>query len=118
MLLNILSNAVKFTGPGGSVEIQTAVTDGLELSVKDTGIGIASEDIARILTPFGQVASVYSRNHQGTGLGLTLTKALIERHGGNLRLCSVPGLGTTVHLFFPADRLVERQTETDRATGD
>jgi signal transduction histidine kinase len=118
MLLNILSNAVKFTGPGGSVEIQTAVTDGLELTVKDTGIGIASEDIARILTPFGQVASAYSRNHQGTGLGLTLTKALIERHGGNLRLCSVPGLGTTVHLFFPADRLVERQTEPNRATGD
>jgi signal transduction histidine kinase len=117
ILLNVLSNAVKFTEPGGSIEIKTEVTSGLELIVRDTGIGIRPEDIARILTPFGQVASVYSRNHQGAGLGLTLTKALIERHGGHLRLYSSPGLGTTVRLSFPADRLVERQAERNPAIG-
>ena len=117
MLLNVLSNAVKFTEPGGSDEIKTEVTSGLELIVRDTGIGIRPEDIAHILTPFGQVASVYSRNHQGSGLGLTLTKALIERHGGHLRLYSAPGLGTTVRLSFPAERLVETQAERDRTIG-
>ena len=117
MLLNVLSNAVKFTEPGGSVEIKTEVTSGLELIVRDTGIGIRPEDITRILTPFGQVASIYSRNHQGAGLGLSLTKALVERHGGHLRLRSAPGLGTTVRLSFPADRLVEPLVECNRAIG-
>ncbi len=76
MLLNILSNAVKFTGPGGLVEITAELGDGLHLIVKDSGVGIKPDDIARIMTPFGQVFSGYSRSHQGTGLGLTLTKAL------------------------------------------
>jgi len=89
----------------------------LEWTVRDTGIGIRPEDITRILTPFGQVASVYSRNHQGAGLGLSLTKALVERHGGHLRLHSAPGLGTTVRLSFPTDRLVEPQAERNRAIG-
>ena len=121
MLLNVLSNAVKFTEPGGRVEIKTEVTSGLELIVRDTGIGIRPEDIAHILTPFGQVASFYSRNHQGAGLGLSLTKALVERHGGHLSLYSAPGLGTTVRLSFPPDRMgdrvVELQVERDRAIG-
>ena len=114
ILLNVLSNAVKFTEPGGCIDIKTEVSSGFELIVRDNGIGIRPEDIARILTPFGQVASVYSRN-QGAGLGLTLTKALIERHGGHLSLYSAPGLGTTVRLSFPADRLVKRQAERDPA---
>ena len=62
--------------------------------------------IARIMTPFGQVASAYSRERQGAGLGLTLTKALIERHGGRLSLESTPGIGTVVRLVFPAMRIV------------
>jgi len=106
MLLNILSNAVKFTGPGGSVEIAAELTDGLQLIVKDSGVGIKPEDIARIMTPFGQVDSAYARHHQGTGLGLMLTKALVECHGGRLSLISVPGVGTTVRLSFPAERVV------------
>ncbi len=105
ILLNLLSNAVKFTGPGGTVEIAAELGDGLQLTVKDSGIGIKEEDIARIMTPFGQVASVYSRNHQGTGLGLPLTKALVERHDGRLSLRSAPNIGTTVRLSFPPERL-------------
>jgi len=117
MLLNILSNAVKFTEPGGLIEIKAELANGLELTVRDTGVGIKPEDIARILTPFGQVASVYSRNHQGTGLGLTLTKALVERHGGRLSLHSVPGVGTTVRLSFPVERVVWAPVEPDMAIG-
>src|SRR6202790_3071753 len=105
MLLNILSNAVKFTGPGGSVEVSAELGEGIELVVKDSGVGVKPEDIARIMTRFGQVASIYSRNHQGAGLGLTLTRALVERHGGRLSLHSAPGVGTTVRLSFPAARV-------------
>jgi signal transduction histidine kinase len=111
MLLNILSNAIKFTEPGGTVEVKGELGAGVELTVRDTGIGIDPGDISRIMTPFGQIAPVYTRNHQGTGLGLVLTKALIERHGGRLTLYSAPGVGTTVRLSFPA----ERTTPTERA---
>jgi signal transduction histidine kinase len=85
--------------------------------IRDSGIGIRPEDIARIMTPFGQVASVYSRNHQGTGLGLTLTKALIERHGGRLTLYSAPNVGTTVRLSFPAERVTHWPISSDLAVG-
>ena len=117
MLLNILSNAVKFTGPGGSIEITTELADGLQLIVKDSGVGIKPEDLARIMTPFGQVDSVYARHHQGTGLGLPLTKALIERHGGRLSLISVPDVGTTVRLSFPAERVAHSTVGPDLAVG-
>ena len=117
MLLNLLSNAVKFTPPGGRVEIAAELSDGLSLVVADTGIGIKPEDIPRVLTPFGQVASVYSRRHQGTGLGLTLTKAMVEQHGGTLSLTSVPEAGTTVRLNFPAGRIVPRARCDQAAPG-
>jgi signal transduction histidine kinase len=115
MLLNILSNAVKFTARGGRVEIAAELKDGLQLIVKDSGVGIKPEDIAHIMTPFGQVGSEYSR--QGTGLGLTLTKALVERHGGRLTLISVPGVGTTVQLSFPGERVGRSPVDPDMAIG-
>ena len=117
MLVNILSNAVKFTRPGGSIEIVVELVDGLHFIVSDTGIGISLEDIARIMTPFGQVASAYARDRQGTGLGLTLTKALIERHGGQLSLDSTPGVGTTVRLSFPPERMVRPPAADDPLSG-
>jgi signal transduction histidine kinase len=117
MLLNILSNAVKFTGPGGSVEVSAELGAGIDLVVKDSGVGVKPEDIGRIMTRFGQVAPAYSRNHQGAGLGLTLTRALIERHGGRLSLDSAPGVGTTVRLSFPNARVVRSQGESDMAIG-
>ena len=116
ILLNVLSNAVKFTEPGGRVEIGIEVADGLTFVISDTGIGIRPEDLSRILTRFGQVESVYSRNHQGTGLGLALTKALIEQHGGSLSLESTPQVGTTVRLSLPAARILpRRETEPRQA---
>ncbi len=111
MLLNILSNAIKFSHRGGLVEISAEASDGITIVVKDRGIGIDPADIERILTPFGQVASVYSRNHQGIGLGLPLTKALVECHGGRLTLYSAVGIGTEVRLSFPPERVVWVQPE-------
>ena len=74
----------------------------------DSGIGIAPEDIAIAMTPFGQVDSALSRKYEGTGLGLPLTKALAELHGATLELTSEIGAGTTATVRFPAERIVAR----------
>jgi signal transduction histidine kinase len=108
VLLNLVTNATKFTPQGGHVEIGGAYDDevGLTLTVVDTGIGIAPDDIGRVLEPFVQVDSSLSRQHQGTGLGLPLVKAIMELHGGSLRLDSTVGVGTRVKITFPPDRAV------------
>jgi signal transduction histidine kinase len=108
ILLNLLSNAVKFTPEGGrvSVEAEADYETGFKVSVSDTGIGIAMEDIHRVLTPFGQVESALSRKFDGTGLGLPLAKSLAELHGGTFSLKSRIRSGTTVTVEFPPQRLV------------
>ena len=107
VLTNLLTNAIKFTSEGGDVTL-TASTDDFGrmcIKVEDTGIGIAPEDISVALAPFGQIESALSRKNQGTGLGLPLTKALVELHGGVLDLHSEVGKGTTVTLVFPIERV-------------
>ncbi|MDJ0948598.1 MAG: PAS-domain containing protein [Alphaproteobacteria bacterium] len=108
ILLNLLTNAVKFTPAGGRIAIRakTAADGRPMLSVADTGIGIASNDLRKALAPFGQIDGPYARNHQGTGLGLPLAKSLAELHGGSLEIESQPGLGTTVRVYLPAERIV------------
>ncbi|HTZ81522.1 MAG TPA: PAS-domain containing protein [Stellaceae bacterium] len=107
VLLNLLSNAVKFTPSGGAVTIAVAVEDeGLRIAVSDTGIGMAPEDLAIALQPFGQIDSRLARKYQGTGLGLPLTKAMVELHGGSLELISASGRGTTALVRLPAERLL------------
>ena len=108
MLLNLLSNAVKFTPRGGSVLLSTAIAadGGLQLSVADTGIGIAAADLERIFTPFEQVDDSLSRQHSGTGLGLALVKTLIELHHGSVSINSKLGAGTTVTLHFPSGAII------------
>jgi PAS domain S-box-containing protein len=107
ILLNLLSNAVKFTPADGTVAVRAGLEDGaVVLAVHDTGIGIAPEDIPRILEPFAQVESSLTRGHEGTGLGLTLVKRLTEKHGGTLAITSAPGEGTTVTVRFPLERTV------------
>jgi PAS domain S-box-containing protein len=110
ILLNLLSNAVKFTPEGGQITVTGEVgADGdFLLSISDTGIGIAPEDIHRVLEPFGQADSALHRRYEGTGLGLPLAKALVELHGGALGLESQPGVGTTVTLRLPRERLIAR----------
>jgi PAS domain S-box-containing protein len=108
ILINLLSNAIKFTPEGGSVTVSAGrdPTDTVEIAVSDTGIGIAKESLETVLQPFGQVDSALSRRHAGTGLGLPLTKSLVELHGGRLDLDSELGKGTTVVVRFPHERLV------------
>lgn len=108
IVLNLLSNAVKFTPHGGQVTVRTELDeDGcFLLSVSDTGIGIADEDIEKVLIPFGQVEGSSSQRQKGTGLGLPLVKSLAELHGGSFRLESEPGVGTTATIRFPANRVL------------
>jgi signal transduction histidine kinase len=104
MLLNLLSNALKFTPVGGEIAIDVFRRGpDIAISVSDTGIGIGAEDIAKVLEPFGQVESALSHKHQGTGLGLPLTKELAELHGGSLTMESNVDVGTTVTITLPPD---------------
>jgi len=108
MLLNLLSNAVKFTPTGGRIDIR-AVWDinGMTLEVADTGVGIPADRIRDLARPFVQVDTAMNRRHTGTGIGLYLTRSLVELHGGRLVIESRQGTrsGTTVGLVFPAERL-------------
>ncbi len=102
ILLNLATNAIKFTPEGGMVRIAVeAKSAGLIVHVSDTGIGISQEDIARLAQPFEQIDSQHSRKHEGTGLGLALSKSLVELHGGNFNINSVIGEGTTVTFTLP-----------------
>ena len=111
ILVNLLGNAVKFTERGGSISVRAYVCPhlgGVDVAVSDTGIGIEEEDIEEILTVFGQVDSAVTRQYDGAGLGLPLTKALVELHGGRFRLDSKVGVGTKVTVCFPPERSVTR----------
>ncbi len=102
VLLNLMTNAIKFTPEGGSVSCEvTPNSAGLIIKISDTGIGIAQEDIDRLAKPFEQIDSQHSRQHEGTGLGLALSKSLVELHGGNFRIESVLGQGTSVIFTLP-----------------
>ncbi|MEQ8443057.1 MAG: PAS domain-containing protein [Alphaproteobacteria bacterium] len=118
VLLNILSNAIKFTPESGriSVTAQRADGGGIVLSVSDTGIGIAPEDIAAVVEPFTQVGRNASESNEGTGLGLALSKRMVEAHGGILTLESELGQGTTAHVILPPGRCVVAD-ETPAAAG-
>jgi PAS domain S-box-containing protein len=107
ILLNLLTNAVKFTPPAGTIEVAGGLTDTGDflVTVTDSGIGIAAEDIATALAPFGQVDSKLARKYQGTGLGLPLSNAMVKLHGGELTIDSTVGEGTTVTVRLPASRV-------------
>ena len=107
IVINLLSNAIKFTEEGGQITVSAGIESGgdLKLTVTDTGIGIGPQDQERALAPFEQVDSAYCRSHEGTGLGLPISRALAELHDGSLALESELGVGTTVTVRFPANRL-------------
>jgi two-component system cell cycle sensor histidine kinase PleC len=108
VLLNVITNSVKFTPPGGSIRIHARWDPdaGLAITVADTGIGIPEADLERVLKPFEQVDSSLARQHQGTGLGLPLVKAIMELHGGRLELKSELDVGTQVTVIFPRERVL------------
>jgi signal transduction histidine kinase len=102
VLLNLLSNAIKFTSSGGTINADVyRVPEGVALRVRDTGAGMAPEDIPRALQPFIQVDTSLARRHGGTGLGLPLTKIFVELHGGRLEIESTLNIGTTVTVILP-----------------
>lgn len=104
ILLNILSNAIKFTPAGGQVTIYTnadAQTGGVIFQITDTGIGISEQDLPKLCKPFVQIESQLSKSHTGSGLGLALTKSLVELHGGQFIMESEIGTGTTVTIKLP-----------------
>jgi two-component system cell cycle sensor histidine kinase PleC len=104
---NLLSNAVKFTPQGGSIDIDSDLTKdgGMVIWIRDTGQGIAPEDLERVLQPFGQLEDHLTRQNSGMGLGLPIASALVRMHGGELRLESKLGAGTTVEILLPAERV-------------
>jgi two-component system, cell cycle sensor histidine kinase DivJ len=102
--LNLVANAIKFTERGGSVTVSAAVEGSrLMLSVTDTGVGIAAEDLARIGDPFFQAGKTYQRKHEGTGLGLSIVKGLVGLHNGEMNVQSTVGEGTTIAVALPLD---------------
>ncbi len=112
IVLNLLSNAIKFTGAGGKVTLTASLDpDGAAMIVvEDTGVGIAPENIAKALEPFGQIVNPMVSRQLGTGLGLPISKQLVELHGGALELASTLGVGTTVTIRLPAERVAPSQT--------
>jgi PAS domain S-box-containing protein len=108
ILINLVSNAVKFTPAHGSVQVTARLTPGrgIEIAIADTGIGIAEEHQQIIFEPFGKVESSYAREHEGIGLGLAIVKALVQMHDGSLAMRSQLGEGTIMIVTFPADRTI------------
>jgi len=105
ILLNLLSNAVKFTPDGGRVEVRAKLDTGkVEVAVRDTGVGIAPEDQQAAFEEFRQVGRHHARKSEGTGLGLALTKRLVELHGGEIRVESAPGKGSTFTFTLPVSK--------------
>jgi len=102
ILLNLLSNAVKFTPEGGRVDVDAVSADGaVEVSVSDTGIGIAPQDQETIFEEFRQVGTDYAQKREGTGLGLTLTRKFVELHGGKIWVESEVGKGSRFTFTLP-----------------
>ncbi|NNG05253.1 MAG: HAMP domain-containing protein [Inquilinus sp.] len=120
IILNLASNAFKFTPAGGlvSIKVRYRADDGLTLAVRDNGVGIARGEIAKAMQPFGQVDSTLSRAQGGTGLGLPLVRAFTELHGGNFRLLSGFGRGTVALVDFPPVRTRRRNKPNKRRPAD
>ena len=117
ILFNLLSNAIKHTPNGGAIttSVKTGPDIGFVFHVSDTGKGMAPKDIPKALEPFGQVGDPLVKDDIGTGLGLPLTKALVELHGGTIELASLPGLGTTATVKLPSRRIFLTGSERKQA---
>jgi len=114
ILLNLLSNAMKFTPSGGRVDLDAfmASDGGIVLQVRDTGIGMDEEEINRALKPFEQIDTGLNRKYEGTGLGLPLVERMARLNGGELRIESEKGKGTVVCVHFPPNRTIARNFDT------
>jgi len=107
ILINLLTNAIKFTPANGRILLgaEAMPCGGVEIAVADTGIGMSADQIERAFEPFVQIDNKFNRQYDGTGLGLPLSRRLIELHGGSLKIESTPGVGTTARIHIPAERV-------------
>ncbi|WPZ35105.1 ATP-binding protein [Thalassobaculum sp. OXR-137] len=119
IIVNLVSNAIKFTTAGGKVHLRATLDEvgQVRIVVSDTGIGIPADRHEVVFRPFEQLENAHSRRHDGTGLGLYITRNLIEAHRGAIALDSVVGDGTTVTVTFPAERTLELRAEPSVAAG-
>ena len=110
MLVNLLTNAVKFTPAGGRVTVGVELDHSgmIRLSVTDTGVGLDEEEVQRAISPFGLLDGRFTKSTSGIGLGLSLVQALMKLHNGRVEIFSQRGIGTTVTLVFPAERVQSR----------
>ena len=107
MVLNPMSNAIKYTPESGRIRVSGVIAESgnFRLSVSDTGIGMSDQEVLEAFEPFRRVDHALASNFEGIGLGLPLTKAMVEMHGGKLEIASISNHGTTATLVFPADRV-------------
>ena len=118
ILINLLSNAIKFTPEGGAVTLEAHMDRGrLVMRVSDTGIGMSETELAGIGRPFTQVSNDYTRQYEGTGLGLCLVQGLVELHGGAMTIESAPGLGTAVTVILPQVDMKEQKEDREAGIG-
>jgi two-component system cell cycle sensor histidine kinase PleC len=117
VIINLVSNALKFTPEGKRIDVRALMRadGGITVQVADEGIGMAPEDIPKALAAFSQVDDNLSRRAEGSGLGLAIVRSIIEAHGGKLRIESEKGVGTTVYLEFPASKTLGRDANTAAA---
>ena len=118
IIANIYSNAVKFTPESGRITLMSAFDhDGsLRFSISDTGVGLTKDEIQKALSPFGQIDNALDRSGSGAGLGLTLSKSMMKLHGGDLEILSEKGIGTTVSLIFPPERVSHKDRKDSPPT--
>ena len=116
ILLNLLSNAIRFTDRGGTVTISVrAEAAHMTFAIEDNGVGISEADLARVGEPYFQAGSAYDRRHGGTGLGLSIVNGLVQLHGGEIAIRSRIGEGTRVTVRLPLDCERVRTTKNDAA---
>ena len=106
VLLNFLSNAVKFTAEDGKVYIRARIEEEFIFEIQDTGIGIASDDLKRITQRFTQFENIYTKKNRGTGLGMSISKDIVELHGGRMTIESEVNIGTKITVYLPQDRII------------
>ncbi len=108
VILNLMSNSIKFTMPGGRITLRAELKapQGLCITVGDTGVGMDKDELEVALEQFGQIDNELARNHSGTGLGLPITRSLVELHGGELDIDTRKGVGTSAHVWIPLTRVV------------
>ncbi len=120
ILINLLTNAIKFSNSGGvvTVEAKQDKRKGVKISVSDTGIGMDEKEIILAASKFGQVDGALNRQHEGTGLGLPLTIALVRLHGGKVDIKSMKGQGTCITIHLPAERIISWNKSTASKSND